>query len=78
IFYFRPGHEEYPTFYREDITRILNNAVHWAKPSNGPKPTLGNYPALENVTDKFEGKSESERKHENLSELADKLIKGDA
>ncbi len=47
IFYFRPGHEEYPTFYREDITRILRNAADWAKPSGGPKPTLGHYEALE-------------------------------
>lgn len=47
IFYFRPGHEEYPTFYREDITRILRNAADWAKPSGGPRPTLGHYEALE-------------------------------
>ncbi|MCI5970010.1 MAG: ThuA domain-containing protein, partial [Oscillospiraceae bacterium] len=39
IFYFRPGHEEYPIYWREDITKILENAVYWAKPNNGPKPT---------------------------------------
>ena len=66
IFYFRPGHEEYPTFYRDDITQILKNAIDWARPSNGPKPTLGHYEALENVTDKFEGKSLEERTHQNL------------
>ena len=77
IFYFRPGHEEYPTYYRDDITQILKNAVRWAQPSNGPKPTLGNFKALENLADKFEGKSERERKHENLSDLAEKLTKGD-
>lgn len=50
IFYFRPGHEAYPTFYRTDIRQILANAVEWAKPSNGPRPTLGNFvPPLENV-----------------------------
>ncbi len=42
IFYFRPGHEAYPTFYREDIRQVLKNAADWAKPSFGPKPTLGN------------------------------------
>jgi trehalose utilization protein len=47
IFYFRPGHESYPTFYREDITQILKNAVEWAKPSNGPQPAFGMYEALE-------------------------------
>lgn len=47
VFYFRPGHEAYPTYYREDITQVLKNAIEWAKPSNGPVPTLGNYPAIE-------------------------------
>lgn len=47
VFYFRPGHEAYPTYYREDITQVLKNAVEWAMPSNGPVPTLGNYPAIE-------------------------------
>ena len=39
IFYFRPGHEAYPTFYRDDIRQIMANAVDWAKPSCGPPPT---------------------------------------
>ncbi len=63
IFYFRPGHEEYPTFYRDDITQVLVNAIDWAKPSNGPKPTLGHYNAIEQVKDKFEGMSDDLRKH---------------
>jgi len=51
IFYFRPGHEAYPTFYRDDIRQVLANAVDWAKPSNGPRPTLGKFvPPLEDVT----------------------------
>jgi len=32
VFYFQPGHEEYPTYYNEDIIKIIKNAVHWAKP----------------------------------------------
>ena len=44
IFYFRPGHEEYPTFYREDITRVLINAVEWAKPFEYPKLTFDHVP----------------------------------
>lgn len=47
VFYFRPGHEAYPIYYREDVTLVLKNAVNWAKPSNGPKPTLGHYEAIE-------------------------------
>jgi trehalose utilization protein len=51
VFYFRPGHEAYPTYYRDDIRQILANAALWAKPSGGPKPTLGNVPKpYENLT----------------------------
>lgn len=66
IFYFRPGHEEYPTFYREDITLILKNAVNWACPTRFTRPTLGHYEAIEKVPDKFAGKSDYERKHEYI------------
>ena len=71
VFYFRPGHEAYPTFYREDITQILKNAVEWAQPSCGPRPTLGHYEALESVNDKFAGRSEEERTHQNLKKLGE-------
>lgn len=63
IFYFRSGHEAYPIYWREDITKILENAVYWAKPNNGPKPTPGHYEAIEKVKDKFEGMDDSLRKH---------------
>lgn len=32
IFYFQPGHEEYPVYYQKEIQTILHNAVYWAKP----------------------------------------------
>ena len=32
IFYFSPGHEEYPIYYRSDIRQVINNAVRWAMP----------------------------------------------
>ena len=44
VFYFRPGHEAYPTYYRDDVRQILANAVDWTKPSCGPRPTLGHVP----------------------------------
>ena len=34
IFYFRPGHETYPTYHNEYIGHVLRNAVHWAYNSN--------------------------------------------
>lgn len=63
IFFFRPGHEEYPTYYRDDVTRIIANAVEWACPNGITKPTMGHVEPLENVKDKFEGKDDSLRCH---------------
>lgn len=33
IFYFRPGHEEYPTYYNENVKKVITNAVRWACPN---------------------------------------------
>jgi len=30
IFYFRPGHETYPTYHDATVGQVLRNAVHWA------------------------------------------------
>ncbi len=32
IFYFQPGHEEYPIYYNPQIQRVITNAVNWAAP----------------------------------------------
>jgi trehalose utilization protein len=32
VFYFQPGHEEYPTFYNANVQTIIQNAVYWAAP----------------------------------------------
>jgi trehalose utilization protein len=32
IFYFRPGHESYPTYYQPEIQTVIRNAVNWAAP----------------------------------------------
>ncbi len=69
VFYFRPGHEEYPVYYREDITKVLVNAVRWARPLNFTRPSLGHYEAIEKVKDKFAGMDDSVRKHENLNKI---------
>ncbi|MEZ5838299.1 MAG: ThuA domain-containing protein [Geminicoccaceae bacterium] len=30
VFYFRPGHETYPTYHDANVQRVLRNAVKWA------------------------------------------------
>jgi trehalose utilization protein len=32
IFYFRPGHETYPTYHQKEVRRVIENGVHWARP----------------------------------------------
>lgn len=33
IFYFRPGHETYPTYHNKNVQLVLRNAVRWAAPA---------------------------------------------
>jgi trehalose utilization protein len=47
IFYFRPGHESFPTFHNPDIQRVIINAVRWAAPVNGPETVFGYAHAVE-------------------------------
>ncbi len=32
IFYFRPGHETYPTYHDANVKRVIANAAEWARP----------------------------------------------
>lgn len=36
IFYFRPGHETYPTYHDANVGKVLRNAVKWANNPNAP------------------------------------------
>lgn len=47
IFYFQPGHETYPSYYNEQVQRVIRNAVHWCCPNQNTYPTYGKYPAKE-------------------------------
>jgi trehalose utilization protein len=49
IFYFRPGHETYPTYFHPQVRRVIANAVRWAAPSTGPMPVFGNAQPLEKL-----------------------------
>jgi trehalose utilization protein len=46
IFYFRPGHETYPTYHDKNVLKVIENAVRWAAPTPGLAPhSFGNRPA---------------------------------
>ncbi|NLO74472.1 MAG: trehalose utilization protein ThuA [candidate division WS1 bacterium] len=50
IFYFRPGHETYPTYYDANVLRILTNAIHWCAPTpEAAARKFGNTPPVEDV-----------------------------
>lgn len=44
IFYFRPGHETYPTYHQPEVLRVIANAVRWAAPVGGPPIKFGHAP----------------------------------
>jgi trehalose utilization protein len=47
VFYFRPGHETYPTYHQRDVQRVIVNGVRWAAAGSGPRPSYGNRQPLE-------------------------------
>lgn len=49
IFYFRPGHETYPTYYNENVQTIIKNAVKWAMPVKRNRPVYGNAQLIQKV-----------------------------
>lgn len=49
IFYFRPGHETYPTYYNKEIQQVIKNAVKWVSCTNTPRPIYGNAKPLEKI-----------------------------
>jgi len=51
VFYFRPGHETYPTYHDRHVIKVIANAVRWAAPTEGPKPLYGNRKPLEKIGD---------------------------
>ncbi len=45
IFYFRPGHETYPTYHDRNVQLVLRNAVAWARPEGVYPPGCPHIPA---------------------------------
>ncbi|MFC4103039.1 ThuA domain-containing protein [Paenibacillus xanthanilyticus] len=52
IFYFRPGHETYPTYYNENVRQVIRNGIRWAAPSGAAAPVRGNHQPLEAIQPK--------------------------
>ena len=42
VFYFRPGHEAYPTYYDPNVQMVLKNAAEWAHKKTTPEVVYGN------------------------------------
>jgi len=49
IFYFRPGHETYPTYYQEEVLKVIANGCKWACPLETTVPTFGNKQPIEDI-----------------------------
>lgn len=52
LFYFRPGHEAYPTYHDANVQRVLANAVQWAAPRVQIVDHCPNTAPLEKLTPK--------------------------
>lgn len=50
IFYFRPGHETYPTYFHAQVRQVIANAAHWCAQPHGAAPRFGNAKPLEPLT----------------------------
>ncbi|MBZ0298398.1 MAG: ThuA domain-containing protein [Anaerolineae bacterium] len=53
MFYFRPGHESFPTYHNPEILQVIYNAVRWATPhSFAPTPVVNVKQSLEQISPK--------------------------
>ena len=49
IFYFRPGHETYPTYHHAEVQKVITNATRWARATVCIPDRCPNSPALETL-----------------------------
>ncbi len=49
VFYFRPGHETYPTYHQAEVQRVITNAVYWARQTVCIPDATPNSPPLEEL-----------------------------
>lgn len=50
IFYFRPGHETYPTYYDAHVLKVISNGIRWAAPVRTARPVYGKSEPLEAIS----------------------------
>jgi trehalose utilization protein len=63
IFYFRPGHETYPTYHQAEVQRVIANAVRWARPTVRIPDACPNSAPLERLPEDVEAASRSQVGH---------------
>jgi trehalose utilization protein len=49
IFFFSPGHEEYPIYYMPEIQKIIVNGIRWAAPPEAAEPAFDHMPESPNA-----------------------------
>lgn len=49
IFYFRPGHETFPTYHDKNVQKVIANAVRFTCPSGGPRHVIDNVRPIEQL-----------------------------
>ncbi len=49
VFYFRPGHETYPTYHNETVLKVIANGVRWANTPRGEAYVQGNVKPIEKL-----------------------------
>lgn len=53
MFYFRPGHETFPSFHDHNVIKVISNAVRWLKPTyRAPFPKTHVPEPLEEISSK--------------------------
>jgi trehalose utilization protein len=55
VFYFRPGHETYPTYHNPIVRQVLANAAYWTAPTDGPAITIEHRPQPLEAIQPWEG-----------------------
>ena len=63
VFYFRPGHETYPTYHNPQVMRVISNAVEWAAAVVRIADCAPNSPALEPLPEDKEAHARSTTGH---------------